>query len=197
MVDDNRDRWPRCLARLSITAEIDFQSTAWMCPETGAGSKLAKNSGLHALLFEYLPGIIPLTKEMVTRQIAEDVNQVLANLHTLDVLHRDLEELNAYPDVGFRNIFLRSDPITGQKCECYEIPTDSSMMLIDPKLSAFLTSIAQKSHPTKQNSRRNQIEWLKCSKDPCRTSPQRNIFPKKQENFCDVHREQEWDFRVP
>ncbi|KAE9972526.1 hypothetical protein BLS_003971 [Venturia inaequalis] len=93
---------------------------------------------------------------MVTRQIAEDVNQVLANLHTLDVLHRDLEELNAYPDVGFRNIFLRSDPITGQKSICIldfdraEVTSDKTKLAKESNRVAEMLERSMSHKPAKE-----------------------------------------------
>jgi hypothetical protein len=88
----------------------------WVFP--GAASKCDSQ----ALLFEYLPDLTPLTKELVTEELAVDIKQVLARLHALNVLHRDLDELNAYPDIGFRNIFLRTDASTGRQRQCFPPP---------------------------------------------------------------------------
>jgi hypothetical protein len=90
--------------------DLQEQSGEWVSPPKSAKDK----TSLQALLFEYFPDLLPLTKEMVTEKLAKDVRLVLASLHACHVLHRDLDELNAYPDIGFRNIFLRRDMSTGE-----------------------------------------------------------------------------------
>ncbi len=68
-----------------------------------------------ALLFEYIPNLEPLTREMVTKELSEEYMQVLADLHALKILHRDQILHAAWPEIVFNNLFLRPNKVTGAK----------------------------------------------------------------------------------
>jgi hypothetical protein len=108
-------RWPRCLGRLRVGS---------MPNHSGQWTSLSANdkSIFQGLVFDYLPNLVYLTKELVKEEIATDIKQALASLHGHHILHGDLEEFNAYPDVGFRNIFLREDTTTGKRRNYFQFP---------------------------------------------------------------------------
>jgi hypothetical protein len=94
--------------------DSELQPNKWVSPK----SSIANKAISQALLFEYLPDLTPLTKDMVTKQLSEDVQQALSELHALNILHGDFDELNAYPDIGFRNIFVYKIARPSEKSQC-------------------------------------------------------------------------------
>lgn len=80
-----------------------------------------------ALLFEYIPNLELLTREIVTKGLSQEYMQVLADLHALKILHRDQILHVAWPEIVFNNVFLRRNEATGTK------GTEFSFFLISHK----------------------------------------------------------------
>ncbi|KAJ7186747.1 hypothetical protein C8R46DRAFT_1057922 [Mycena filopes] len=70
---------------------------------------------VHGLLFELFEDLVLLSPNDIDEEgvMEAKILRALAPIHTAHILHRDLEERTAWPDVGFRNIFLQTngDPL--------------------------------------------------------------------------------------
>ena len=104
--DVSKIRWPRCFGTLRTPK----------APTPGQWFR-RDGDGEHtsALLFEYFPDLEPLTREVVTVELSREYKQVLSDLHSLKILHRDQILHAAWPEVVFNNIFLRHNTATGGK----------------------------------------------------------------------------------
>ncbi|KAI1843492.1 hypothetical protein JX266_010318 [Neoarthrinium moseri] len=112
-------RWPRCLGTLRTRKD----------PTPGTWVRRDANSDHNsALLFEYIPDLELLTRELVTEELSQEYKQVLADLHALQILHRDQILYAAWPEIVFNNLFLRPNKITGKK-EIMILDLDKSLVL--------------------------------------------------------------------
>ncbi|KAH6652552.1 hypothetical protein BKA67DRAFT_691919 [Truncatella angustata] len=93
-------RWPRCYGTMTVRANLTCGQ--WVAGETGP-------STCHSILFEYFPGLEALRKEDVTEELAVDFKKLLADLHSIRILHRDHINHAIWPEVGFNNVFLRKN----------------------------------------------------------------------------------------
>lgn len=99
-------RWPLCFGTLRTAEQLVFNRWIRTSPDTDHRS---------ALLFEYIPDLEPLTREIVTEELVEEYMKVLAELHAFKILHRDQILRAAWPQIAFNNLFLRKNKLTGIK----------------------------------------------------------------------------------
>ncbi|KAI0132778.1 hypothetical protein BJ170DRAFT_680653 [Xylariales sp. AK1849] len=99
-------RWPHCFG--TLRTRKDPTPGKWVRNDANADHS-------SALLFEYIPDLEPLTREVVTEELSQEYRQVLADLHALKILHRDQILHAAWPEIVFNNLFLRRNKATGIK----------------------------------------------------------------------------------
>lgn len=93
--------WARCLGTMRVSGGPIPEGDDW------AGTTRDESNRCHGILFEYFSDLDPLTPDMVNEDLAESVLKVLRELHSIGILHRDHVEHTAWPQVGFRNLFVR------------------------------------------------------------------------------------------
>ena len=113
--------WPRCLGHVHVPLGLADRTGKWI-PATSETDETT----CRALLFEYMPDLVPLTKSTVTPDVAAQFKAIQSRLHALKILHRDHLDHAAWPDVGFGNVFLRQNPSTGHQGLCSLLPFDGS-----------------------------------------------------------------------
>ncbi|KAL0951125.1 hypothetical protein HGRIS_007862 [Hohenbuehelia grisea] len=90
--------WPKCFGRLVILDDIVVATDKFPI------------ASQRALLFEFIPSLRLLSKEDLDNEMCTSILSDVALVHSAGLVHRDLKERTLEPTVGFRNIFLVTDP---------------------------------------------------------------------------------------
>ncbi|KAM0813314.1 putative Protein kinase domain-containing protein [Seiridium cardinale] len=99
-------RWPRCYG--TIRVRLTPARDEWIPGYTGLDA-------CYGILTEYISGLEMLTRGDITDERALEIKQLFADLHTVKVPHRDHVRHDIWPEVGFRNLFLLTNTVTGEK----------------------------------------------------------------------------------
>ncbi|KAJ6482131.1 hypothetical protein C8R47DRAFT_1134019 [Mycena vitilis] len=98
--------WPLCYGYISVADPFFEPPRQQNRRKTGPEQKAPK---LHGLLFRFYSDLALVLPDDIDEGgvMQTKILSALAPLHAAGILHRDLEERTVWPEVGFRNIFLK------------------------------------------------------------------------------------------